>query len=525
MPRAALGHLPLEITHLILGHLGFHSTSNLIPEPPDAYFRGDEQEPDEPSWFSLKLQPLLSLCLVSKRWRDIAQPILYREFTLGYGESWRSEEYTWDGRLVAFMLTVARRRDLAALVKRIYIHPHLFAHVPPLEPPSRITYEIAQGVLREIAEAFRVEGLEQFTPSDLIAVLIMQLPNLQHCGFQLQPEVWEIVPPDALRLAGIETLPLKTLDVSLYDGRYGIELTFGQFTLLHRVSSLLSVSTLLETLNLHMYYAILRADRDPFPSLPNLKTLRLTHSWLSAASLERVLSSCGNLRTFFYEATTKPHWPTFNPFERDYPLDHHFRLPDAARYLQRHRGTLESVHLDLRMREPARGSPEQSSASSFQSFTKLKHLFLNMDEFHTGCMARDVKDDAQLFVTLLPQTLNSLHLSGRIAEDLPRLQESLLGLAESILEMQFPSLEQIHWDANESLSTTLPIRTIFAARDVHFSNTAWSLSKSTLGENQVPGQPSFTYIPEPVGDDFHLLHPSGLFYPGWVPPDLEDPDL
>jgi hypothetical protein len=142
----------------------------------------------------------------------------------------------------------------------------------------------------------------------------------------------------------ISPLPLTTIDVSLCATKDGVEYVFGHYSLVKRVFSLLSVSTKLETLNLHIYYAISRAERDPFPSLPNLKTLRLTHSWLSASSLERLLSSWGPLQTFFYEATTKPHWPPLNPLEREYSGDNHFRLPDAVWNLRGHghHKTLES---------------------------------------------------------------------------------------------------------------------------------------------------------------------------------------
>ncbi|KAL3446937.1 hypothetical protein BJX65DRAFT_318397 [Aspergillus insuetus] len=494
MAEAALDYLPLEIIHLIFNHLGFNTSSNLIPEPPDAYFAGDEQDSRR----------------VSKRWRSLAQPILYREITLGYGDSKRSKQYTWAGRVVSFMRTVARRPDSAALVKRIHIHPCGFRHIPkvsratgwlmfesPLER-MRITDMVARDVLTELAGAFQLKELGKLTPFDLIAALIIELPNLKRCTFQLQPDSWEIVALDKAHVAaaGISPLLLTTIDVSLCATRDEVEYAFGHFSLVKRVFSLLSVSTRLETLNLHMYYAISRAERGPFPSLPNLKTLRLTHSWLSASSLERLLSS-------------------YN----------HFRLPDAVWHLRGygHCKTLKSVYLDLRMREPARYSPELPSVSSFQAFTKLKHLFLNLDEFHTQSMALDPgdEDNTQLFATLLPQTLVSLHLCGRIVEDLHRLESSLCGLAEAMLDVQFPTLEQIRWDKNESLSASFPIQTMFAARDVSFEYASWPLSKSTRGETQELGQPSFTYLPP-----LPVVHAAGIgFDPNWVDPNEEDPDL
>lgn len=49
---ARLEQLSLEILHLIVSHLRVDH---------------DWQKPDRPSWYSLSLQPLLPLCLVSKR--------------------------------------------------------------------------------------------------------------------------------------------------------------------------------------------------------------------------------------------------------------------------------------------------------------------------------------------------------------------------------------------------------------------------------------------------------------------------
>jgi hypothetical protein len=197
MAGAALDYLPLEIIYLIFHQLGFNCSSNLAPEPPDAYFAGDEQDPDEPSWYSQKLQPLLSLCLVSKRWCSLAQPVLYREITLGYGDSQRSKKNTFAGRLVSFMRTVARRPDLAALVKRIHIHPCGIRHIPipkasrstgwflfesPVER-MRIIDMVARDVFRELAGAFQLKDLEKLTPFDLTAALIIHLPSLDRCTF------------------------------------------------------------------------------------------------------------------------------------------------------------------------------------------------------------------------------------------------------------------------------------------------------------------------------------------------------
>ncbi|KAF7131276.1 hypothetical protein CNMCM5793_004390 [Aspergillus hiratsukae] len=471
MGPAALDHLPTEILHMILSYLGFHCSGKHRPEPPDAYIRGDRQESDQPSWYSLKLQTLLSLCLVSRRLRNAVQPILYHEFVLGYGDSWRSDLYTWGGRLTSFMRTVAQRRDLAALVKRIYIHPYLLECFG--EEKEVQVFELS--CHRNMWRVIRIEELQQLSAGDLVAVLISELPNLEHFSFQVGPYHGKIVRSAGLRAAGISRLPLRTIDISLRatarEAHYGSLFDLGQ-----TASALLGVSTGLETLNLHMCKGITRRAR--FPSLPNLKTLRLTFSRLGERDLERLLSSCNGLRSFFYEATNCP----FTGYNSSYDCSDHFQLSNAVRYLSRHRATLESLHLDLRKRGHTQDGPEPRAVFSFREFTVLKHLFLNLDEFHTRFWAGTPAEDPDLLVQLLPPSITSLHLAGHITDELPRLEESLLGLAHAASRGQFPRLEEVRWDHKEKLNSEAIVSTAFAAAGVSFGYDRWPMSMSTLGD-------------------------------------------
>lgn len=131
-----LATLPTETLELIFRNFCIHCRYPFKPDadatvtdaslPLDAYSRGQHQQhqqyPDESSWYSLDRHALFSLCLMSRRLRDIAQPILYHEFALGAGDSWRSSRYAWDGRLPSFLRTLAERGDLAGLVRRVCVH-------------------------------------------------------------------------------------------------------------------------------------------------------------------------------------------------------------------------------------------------------------------------------------------------------------------------------------------------------------------------------------------------------------------
>lgn len=128
MAHPTITNLPAETLNSIFGHFCLHCCHG-DKEGPDSYFRSSEnrqQEAHERSWYLADYrQPLLSLCLVSRRLRDVAQQVLHHEFVLGYGDSWRSASFSWDRRLTSFLRTVGGRPDLAAVVRRVSLHPKL----------------------------------------------------------------------------------------------------------------------------------------------------------------------------------------------------------------------------------------------------------------------------------------------------------------------------------------------------------------------------------------------------------------
>jgi hypothetical protein len=162
-----------------------------------------------------------------------------------------------------------------------------------------------------------------------------------------------------------------------------------------------------------------------------------------------------------------------------------------VRYLSRHRATLESLHLGLRKRGHPQDGPESRGIFSFREFTALKHLFLNLDEFHTRFWAGTPEGDPELLVQLLPPGITSLHLAGHITDELPRLEESLLGLAHAASRGQFPRLTQVRWDQKEKLHGECIVRAMFAAAGVSFGYDSWPMSKSTLGDDGQSPSPSY----------------------------------
>jgi len=206
---AAGANLPTETLQLIFSTFCLHCRDREKPQSraPDASLHGTEQHRDKRSWYSLDCHVLFSLCLVSRRFRNIAQAILYHEFVPGYRDSWRSTMYTWDGRLTSFMRTMAQRQDLAALVKRIYIHPYLLIS---------ISDEDAQDALKQAAHAPRIESWQRLSSDKLVTILLANLPNLDHPIFEPGLFPFESIRSSVLHTAGLSELPSGTVNISMH---------------------------------------------------------------------------------------------------------------------------------------------------------------------------------------------------------------------------------------------------------------------------------------------------------------------
>ncbi|KAK6956829.1 hypothetical protein Daesc_002110 [Daldinia eschscholtzii] len=166
----------------------------------------------------------------------------------GYGDSWRSESYAWGERLVYFLRTIIQRPDLAALVRRIYIHPLLVKNIDEtwtkntLEP---VTQELAFPLSEYLAHFPDKGGFEsdfyqhQMLFAPLFGILLAVLTNLSHLSLQVAPRSVPIS-PSALEVAGVSKLCLKNIDISAYssprsDGDYRFNIdndTYGIFNTL-----------------------------------------------------------------------------------------------------------------------------------------------------------------------------------------------------------------------------------------------------------------------------------------------------
>lgn len=238
----------------------------------------------------------------------------------GYGEPRCYNHYTWDRRLTTFMRTVAHRRDLASYVRRVYIHPYLKTdlgieeskgewaeHSSEVSPESSrpITQQEAQDTLREVAQALGNDALSSLSASDLLAGLIAELPNLEHLSLHIGLPVRLMLGSAGLCAAGLRAarvsqLPIKAIDIC--SGASQSQVDAGMLLYLDEYATdLLAACPSLEILNLHMCES-LWSRPTPFPSLPQLTTLRLTHTDLSNSDLKKILLACQKLHHFHYES-------------------------------------------------------------------------------------------------------------------------------------------------------------------------------------------------------------------------------
>jgi hypothetical protein len=288
-----LGDLPVEVLKLILGSFCLHCCGAF--DLPFAYFPNRGQGTYGRSWYSVDRQALHSLCLVSKRFRDIAQSVLYHEFALGDGDSYLSTSHDWRRRLVPFLRTVLLRPDLAAKVRILSLGRKHMSFTTEIE--RRNAVETAVNVLDIQCDAFlqplhdQVASSYTYKPllSEVFCLIIRCLPNLSHLNL-LKGVFKSPVPSSTLRAAGIFSLPLRSLDISAKDLDH------------KKLDAILELaSNTLETLNIRQCN-LPSLHRLSCP-LPSMKSLCFTTSILGGVDLGVFLAGCKELEKFQYESS------------------------------------------------------------------------------------------------------------------------------------------------------------------------------------------------------------------------------
>ncbi|QPC62654.1 hypothetical protein HYE67_004885 [Fusarium culmorum] len=467
MEPSSTTRLPNEILFNIFSHFCLHCQDYYNESWDERPLRAikpcrEEQQPDAKSWYSIERNTLFAACLASKGLRDIAQPILYHEFVLGYGDSWKSDLYDWEGRLISFMRTLARRPDLCRQVKVVYINTRLFTsndegkRATLLEAARALKIDLpavwnqrASNILASEAEDWpevysiflstyldesrdltekqerRLRRAMDQSPapawrwlnSELIAMLIAQTHAVQYFSIQGN-RTWPTkgLPESSLRSLGVVNLPLKTLDLGI------------------AANSLIELSPTLRTLNLHDYSGDLSSwDTE----LPHLKTLRITNDYLTANTLRRLLDACtGGLVAFEFEAYKRvdesprcgfEDYENYTPAPPHMLRDSHFQPSDVIKILQKHKNTLRILHLNLTNREYR--TKKIPLDVNLKDFSTLQHVFINV--FQLFGSEENIEIEHEVLIRLLPRSIVSLVIHRENFRRRCRVKEALFALADS----------------------------------------------------------------------------------------------
>ncbi|KAJ4328002.1 hypothetical protein N0V84_001532 [Fusarium piperis] len=417
-----LSSLSTELLHLIFGHFCLHCRGG-FREP---YWVEKDAGHDQSEAYLRDRHTLFSLCLVSRRMRDVAQHVLHHEFILGYAHLRRRMAYSWRGRLTSFIRTVSTRRDLAALVKTVFFHPSLQEGVELAAAwvAMRHAADALQVDLTEVWKRRRLDDRERASDMDhillrrdlflgplhsidrvtrfqdrvvlvpeLLAVLLALLPNLKQLVFRIWVGSVD-VPPAAMSALGVTRLPLRILETSA-----------GQ-------RNLLGLAPDLESLTCG------RVSGFEKFSFPRLKSFCTRGTFVTNKDFSRTVESCPEcLSSFTYE--TSGGWESGT---RVMPPS------EAVAQLSKFRGTLKSLHIDLRSGFLVPQDFRLDIFPNLEGFTVLESLFLTTNAIYHANNLEPPDEDS--LVAILPPSIVSLTLAKAMPSTPKRLMRGLLGLAE-----------------------------------------------------------------------------------------------
>ncbi|KAI1260613.1 hypothetical protein F5Y18DRAFT_251803 [Xylariaceae sp. FL1019] len=423
-----LSDLPTEVLSIILCNFCRHCREPAAV--PRVYFPSRQQESDQPSWYSQDLHALHSVCLVSRRLRDIAQSILYHEFVPGYGDSWRSMRYSWGSRLTKFLRTVSLRRELAAMVQGLYLS-HLLTE-PVFKPSRSVTASLEEAArnrgidLDEFLQPFRDSRPkylhEQYQPSmdEIITMLLLCLPNLIRLHLaSCTPQ--NPIPPPALSGLSVHGLCLRTIDIC-GQGSTTISLR-------DRLGCILESSrATLETFHLDSYDSF-KSHKLGFSNLtcPSLRNISVTVSAMCGPDLETLLSCSTSLETFIYDAISTRYC---------------IPPPTIHDCLKLHRTSLKMLRLDLRAAQLVDEAFLPHPIPTLQAFSVLRHVSLNMLFVYSG-VDRQLEDQG-ILCHILPSSIVSLHLYDTLGAPMTtRLSKALNRLMSAASGGQFTNLRNV----------------------------------------------------------------------------------
>ncbi|KAH7129089.1 hypothetical protein EDB81DRAFT_808699 [Dactylonectria macrodidyma] len=281
--------------------------------------------------------------------------------------------------------------------------------------------------------------------SQLVAMLIKQLPNLQHFSTRGCQHILGSSPESFLADLQLLHLPMKILDIETW------------------ISPLVELASGLETLNIHGTWA----SEPPIPKMPNLKVLRLIPKELkahwdpSASFLEDILLACtGSLCTFVLEAPSAGNGKYSVPG---------MELGRIIYLLRHHQNTLKCLHLDIRrVRFP---KVRQYQYPSLNDFTSLEHLLLSSN---TMAISSDGTSEYEFLNRMIPPSIKTLHFLVSQFGGKHDLEKDLRRLASSKWHTPtvLPNLRQVICDLEHPFMNN-DVANDFTAVGVEFGYKRW----------------------------------------------------
>ncbi|KAI8663525.1 hypothetical protein NCS57_00953800 [Fusarium keratoplasticum] len=424
-------------------------------------------------------QALSSLCLVSRRFRDVAQGVLFHEFIIPVGR----QPTSLHRRVEPFLRTLASRPDLARVVCTVALDEYLslrldveyarevveealhalgtnFAHFwerrKQCQEPERhsVCFEISQSfILGQLQPGdSSSEYVQRLVMAEILVLLVALLPNLQHLILRdlLFPE---LVFPAAASALDITRIPLKTLDAMAVP------------------PSILAVAPDLETVHV--------GPRDSYPKMPSAKGVYFCgHGSDDNIDVKKVISLCSSaLSTFSYQTTFI--WSSV-----DQSVAKMLQPRTAVELLTDVCSSLRSLHLDMRFRVAFDRDTQVEPMPSLKQFIVLEELFLTTNSVYNG--SSPMVSDEEFLVHLLPQSIQSVtFVDPEFPPPSERLRRGFLGLADARRDNGlFPNLKDLRCDSRQVCDDG-EIKHSFSQVGVDFKyqefpTLSWSYSRDPL---------------------------------------------
>ncbi|KAJ5372566.1 hypothetical protein N7517_004572 [Penicillium concentricum] len=354
--------LPIEILHLILSVFIRPDDLELIRDPSTDAKDVDDEYDDEADG----IETLRNACLVSRKFREVAQPLLFREV---YDDGLAGDD---PNPTISFTKTIYQRPDLERHVHQISIMPLPFnerGRKPLSAEDSKFFKGIIKGLQLADQEEAWISAVEKSDLGVFAALLANKTPNLRGLHLPVR-QFWtepfiQLFRRNPQFLSNLESIwiesddELSGFDIAIYE----------KFLTLPKV-----------TFSAFEYGDLFDAS---FPStwLPGtLETQELSfhHCHIDAGAINKFTQACKKLKTF-----------TYNNFSLD-PNDRRilragtepeFNAKQAQEAVLLHKDTLELFHLEFAMAVWDADSAEENVSShvkvgSFREFSALETILI-----------------------------------------------------------------------------------------------------------------------------------------------------